>query len=69
MDEDADRLLEKFKALLNIKQGETTKDVRFTLEPVRCLGCCAVSPAVRIDDDTYGKLNQRQIPKILERYE
>lgn len=65
----ADRLLEKLEAILKIKQGDTTQDMRFTLEPVRCIGCCAIAPAIRIGDDTYGKLTQQAIPKILEKYE
>lgn len=62
-------LLEKFENILKIKQGETTEDMRWTLDNVRCIGCCALAPAVRIDDDTYGKLTGREIPKILKNYE
>lgn len=65
----AERLLESFEKILDVKKGFTTKDKRFTLEPVRCIGCCALAPAVRIADDTYGKLTLAQIPKILEKYE
>jgi NADH:ubiquinone oxidoreductase subunit E len=40
----------------------------FSLEPVRCIGCCALAPAVRINEDTYGRLNPDKIPKILKLY-
>ncbi|MFC1782361.1 NAD(P)H-dependent oxidoreductase subunit E [Planctomycetota bacterium] len=61
-------LLEKIERELQIKSGETTADRLFTLEEVRCIGCCALAPAIRIDDKVYGHLTQFQIPKILKKY-
>ena len=62
-------LLEKLKRELQIDDGETTKDQCFTLETVRCIGCCALAPAVRIDGETYANVRQREIPLILKKYE
>lgn len=53
---------------LNVRVGETTKDMNFTLETVNCLGCCGLAPVMTIGDDLYGKLTQAKIPKILEKY-
>ena len=62
-------LLEKLSRELAIDEGETTSDQRFTLEAVRCIGCCALGPAIRIDDETYAHVRQNRIPSILKRYE
>ena len=54
---------------LGVKAGATTPDRRFTLETVRCLGCCALAPVVRIDTDVHGRLNQLKATRRLKRYE
>ncbi len=53
---------------LKIKEGETTDDDRFTMETVRCVGCCGLAPVVMIDANFHGKLEPSQIPDILELY-
>ncbi|WWO98586.1 MAG: NADH-quinone oxidoreductase subunit NuoE [Candidatus Dasytiphilus stammeri] len=58
-------LLEK---TLKIKIGQTTSDKRFTLLPTSCLGHCDKSPALMIDDETYGPVNPNSIIAILEQY-
>jgi len=63
------RILEKLQRDLTVQAGGTTEDLRFTLESVRCLGCCSLGPVVVIDDDTYGRLNQEKVPKLLENYD
>jgi NADH:ubiquinone oxidoreductase subunit E len=40
----------------------------FTLEVVRCIGCCALAPAVRIGEDTFGRVAPGQVNKILNAY-
>ena len=63
-----ERILEKIARELSMESAGTSKDLQFTLEPVRCLGCCSLAPVMRIDDDTYGRLTQERIPKILKKY-
>lgn len=63
------RLLDKLERDLNIKQGETTEDGRFTVEAVRCVGCCGLAPVVVIDENFHGKLNQKSMEKVLKLYE
>ena len=53
---------------LNISCGETTEDAMFTLEEVRCLGCCSLAPVVRIDGNIHPYLTQDEIPGILKNY-
>jgi len=64
----ASRLMDRLQRDLSIKCGETTKDNMFTLEEVRCLGCCSLAPVVRIDGNIHPYLTQDQIPKILSNY-
>jgi NADH-quinone oxidoreductase subunit E len=54
---------------LNLKNGETTVDKKWTLVTTSCLGLCSVGPVVLIDDDLYGNVNPEQIDEILARYE
>ena len=51
---------------LGIKEGETTKDSLFTLEATSCLGICGVAPAMMINDEAYGNLDEKKINEILE---
>lgn len=54
--------------LLQVKNGETTKDNKFTLLPVCCLGNCDKGPTMMINEDTYSCLTPESIPYILELY-
>jgi len=54
---------------LNLKNGETTTDQKWTLVTTSCLGLCSVGPVVLIDDDLYGNVSPDRIDEILERYE
>jgi NADH:ubiquinone oxidoreductase subunit E len=53
---------------LKIAAGETTADRRYSLHEVRCLGCCALAPVVKINDDTPAQVSQDQVSKLLETY-
>lgn len=54
---------------LDVQEGQTTDDLRFTLETVACLGTCFLAPVMMVDKDYHGRLNLDRIPKILEEYE
>ena len=54
---------------LQLKNGETTPDKKWTLVTTSCLGLCSVGPVVLIDDDLYGNVSPDQIDDILEGYE
>ena len=62
------KILDRLEKTLKIKHGQTTKDFLFTLEVVRCIGCCALAPAIRIGDDTYGRITAEQVPDIIDFY-
>jgi formate dehydrogenase subunit gamma len=60
------RALEKHvRARLNVDFHETTADGRFSLEPVYCLGNCACSPAVMIDENVYGRVTPERLDELL----
>ncbi len=61
-------ILERLEGLLGIKAGETTPDLRFTLETVNCLGCCALGPVVVVDGDYWGNLTVRNVEKVVRSY-
>lgn len=54
------------RALLGIDFHQTTPDRCITLEPVYCLGNCACSPAIRIDDDVHGRVDVRTLAVLLD---
>src|SRR4030043_83519 len=65
----AARVLEQLERSLCVKRGETTKDRKFTLETVNCMGCCAVGPAVKIDGDYFGQMSTDKVDNILTKFE
>jgi bidirectional [NiFe] hydrogenase diaphorase subunit len=60
-------ILERLELQLGIKQGETTKDNLFSLNCARCIGACALAPAIAVGDDVYGKLSPDKIPRLCQR--
>jgi len=63
-----DMVLARLQELLNIQPGETTKDGKFSLDIVRCVGCCALAPAFKVGKQVYAKVQSNELPSILERY-
>ena len=63
------KILDKVEDALEIKKGNTTPDMKFTLNRVNCLGCCAMGPMMVIDEDYYGGLTVAKVKGILEKYE
>ncbi|MDR1325161.1 MAG: NAD(P)H-dependent oxidoreductase subunit E [Treponema sp.] len=61
-------LIEEARDLLKIKEDEVTTDGLFSVDPVRCVGCCGLAPVMTIGNETYGKLTKSQLPKIFEKY-
>ena len=63
------RIMDKVEESLGIRAGETTQDMKFTLERVNCLGCCAIGPVVAVDKDYYGKVAPTKVKEVLESYD
>lgn len=64
----ADWLLSYIKKKLGVKVGETTKDNKFYLSTVECLGSCGTAPMMQIDNDYYENLDAGKVDAILERF-
>lgn len=64
----ATNVLEALKKELGIREGETTRDGKFTLEVTSCLGVCGVAPAMMVNDVTYGNLTEDRIREVLALY-
>ena len=61
-------IVDAFSRELKIESGETTADGLFSLEGVRCLGCCSLAPVVTIGDDLYSKVKTVDIPELISKY-
>ncbi len=61
----AERVIDILNEALGVGLGETTKDGRFTVQGVRCIGACGLAPVMMIDDEVYGKLDRKRIEEIL----
>ena len=61
----ANQLVEHAKAKLGVDFHETTRDGAFTLEPIYCLGNCACSPAMMIDDEVYGRVTPERFEEVV----
>ena len=64
----APQILNKIERTLNIKAGQTSEDLMFTLETVNCLGACALGPVVVIDGQYHGQMTQAKVEKLLTKY-
>jgi NADH-quinone oxidoreductase subunit E len=65
----AAKVLEQTEKELKIKRGETTKDLRFTLETVNCVGACALGPMVIVGEDYHGEMTPEGITSVLKQYD
>jgi NADH-quinone oxidoreductase subunit E len=65
----ASRVLDTVEGLTGIKPGETDLDLKFSLETVNCLGCCALGPVMEIDGKAHGKMAPGQTAGVLKNYD
>jgi len=63
--QNAKMVTDTLKDILKVEDGQTTPDGLFTLESVACLGCCSLAPVMMIGDETYGKLDEKTIKKVI----
>lgn len=64
----ADKILTEFEKQLGIKAGQTSKDLLFSLDGLRCVGACGLAPVVVVNEKVYGKFKIEQVGEILEYY-
>jgi NADH:ubiquinone oxidoreductase subunit E len=63
----AERIMERFQDTLGIEAGDVTPDRQFSLESVRCIGCCALAPVVKIGDGVHAKVRTKEVSEIIQR--
>ena len=63
-----DEVKEKVKEHLNVSEGETTADFKFTLETVACIGTCFLAPVMMVDDRYFGKLTTESVTDVVKEY-
>ncbi len=64
----AEKIMDALSDEFKIKEGQTTEDMLFTLEGVRCIGCCASGPVITVNKDTYGGLDRSSVCEVIETY-
>jgi NADH-quinone oxidoreductase subunit E len=62
------RILDEVHRNTGISPGETDSDLKFSLETVNCLGCCALGPVMVVDGEYHGKLAPAKVEDVLENY-
>ena len=65
----SEEILDKIKDELDLEVGEVTRDKKYSLEAVRCLGACGLAPVVVIGQDTYGDVAATKVMDIIKKYE
>ncbi len=61
-------LIDEARSILSLDEGEVTEDGLFSIDPVRCVGCCGLAPVITIGNDVYGKVTPDQLPDIIAKY-
>jgi NADH:ubiquinone oxidoreductase subunit E len=64
-----ERVRERIQEILKIDNGQTTEDMRYTLESVRCIGCCSLGPVIKINEDMHGRITSDEVKNTLDQYE
>jgi NADH-quinone oxidoreductase subunit E/NADP-reducing hydrogenase subunit HndA len=65
----AEKVLEEFKKELGLNVGQVTKDNKFSLSSLRCVGACGLAPVVLVGDKTYGRVAPDDVRNIIKEYE
>jgi len=65
----AEKVVDEFKRILNIKVGETTPDGKFSISCLRCVGACGLAPVVMVGEKVYGRVSPDGVKDILNEYE
>jgi len=62
------RVLDAFSRELEVRPGESTADLKFSLDGVRCLGCCGLAPVVTVGEELMGGIDSSKVARILKKY-
>lgn len=62
------KILDRVKEKLEIEEGQTTQDGKFSLDTTRCVGACGLAPVFTINDEVYGKATIKKVDEVLDEY-
>ena len=65
----AERVISTFESELGIVRGGTTQDKIFSLDSVRCIGCCGLAPVLKVGEDIHGLVAKNMVPELLNQYQ
>ena len=61
-------LLDRLKERLQIQEGETTPDGKFSIDATRCVGACGLAPVFTVNNEVYGKATVKKLDEVLDEY-
>ncbi len=64
----AEQVMNALETKLAIEKGETTDDMEFSLDEVRCIGACSLAPAVVVNEETFGQVTPKQVQTMLGKF-
>jgi NADH:ubiquinone oxidoreductase subunit E len=62
------QLMKELERNLEVKAGESTDDMQFSVSEVRCVGACSLAPVLVVNEDTHGKVIPKRVSEILDNY-
>ncbi len=65
----AEKVLKEFNRQLGIETGETSSDGKFSIDALRCVGACGLAPVVLVGEKVYGRVETKDVAKILKEYQ
>ena len=65
----SEKIMERLKQRLQIKEGETTKDGKFSIDGTRCVGACGIAPVFTVNGEVYGRATVKKLDEVLDKLE
>ena len=62
----SEKIMERLKQRLNIAEGETTPDGKFSIDATRCVGACGIAPVFTVNNEVYGKATVKKLDEVLD---
>ena len=63
------KILDRLKEKLQIEEGKTTPDGKFSIDTTRCVGACGIAPVFTVNDEVYGKATVKKLDEVLDTLE
>lgn len=63
----SEKIMERLKQRLQIEEGETTEDGKFSIDATRCVGACGIAPVFTINGEVYGKATVKMLDEVLDK--